>query len=216
MIGRAIIILRDTLPTFFSTGLVTSSEGQNSTLDTIGAFSQTEESIYSPRIRLTYTPPTPLPSPLPHTLHVEGHLFMFLIKSMSLIPHARKIGLPLYMASSVFIRYTLSALYSDLAVSLYTLKVYDNRHPKTAPPPPPQSSSSTPPEFELGVRERQKNVQIGLNVTGINRVSKTEHQWDMCVIYAPFLLLTDPRTKFVFLDPMAVFRHIVSHPPLDL
>ncbi|KAF7800161.1 hypothetical protein EIP86_011407 [Pleurotus ostreatoroseus] len=35
------------------------------------------DSIYSPRVRLSYTPPIPLPAPFPKTLHVEGlHLYI--------------------------------------------------------------------------------------------------------------------------------------------
>ncbi|EJD45620.1 hypothetical protein AURDEDRAFT_144964 [Auricularia subglabra TFB-10046 SS5] len=61
MLGHAVDLLRNTMPDFFSTGLVTRSEA-----DPPGA------SIYAPNIRLSYTPPTQLPPPFPATLHVEG------------------------------------------------------------------------------------------------------------------------------------------------
>ena len=61
------------------------------------------QSIYSPRIRLTYTPPTPLPVPFPKSLHLEG--------------------LHLYIASSIFVRHTLNALYTDLRVALTRVRV---------------------------------------------------------------------------------------------
>lgn len=60
-------------------------------------------SIYSPRVRLTYTPPTPLPAPFPKILHVEG--------------------LHLYTASSVFLRHTMNALYTDLHIELSRVRV---------------------------------------------------------------------------------------------
>ena len=62
------------------------------------------EGIYSPRIRLTYTPPTPLPAPFPETLHAEG--------------------LHLYIASSIFLRHTLNALNTDLRVELRHIRVH--------------------------------------------------------------------------------------------
>ncbi|KAG8808458.1 hypothetical protein FRC17_003948, partial [Serendipita sp. 399] len=58
--GRAIALVRETLPDFFKVGLVEySTDDENA------------ESIYSPRIQLLYTPPARLP-PFPPTLHIEG------------------------------------------------------------------------------------------------------------------------------------------------
>lgn len=65
------------------------------------------EGIYSPRIRLTYTPPTPLPAPFPETLHAEG--------------------LHLYIASSIFLRHTLNALNTDLRVELRHIRVHSGQ-----------------------------------------------------------------------------------------
>lgn len=65
------------------------------------------ESIYSPRIKLTYAPPTPLPAPFPQTLALEG--------------------LHLYIASSIFVRHTLNALYTDLAVTLQRVRVHGSQ-----------------------------------------------------------------------------------------
>jgi hypothetical protein len=100
--GRAIYILQQTLPDFFSLGLVSSSidNGNDSghskrkapatsvSSTTTSSSSQDPdptakraayaeervepESIYSSKIRLAYTPPARLPSPFPATLHVEG------------------------------------------------------------------------------------------------------------------------------------------------
>lgn len=132
--GRAIYILQQTLPDYFSKGLVSSLEiplvNQDSLPATNGSWlknalglsdtadsareTKTHEkakakeeddtgSIYSPRVRLTYTPPIPLPAPFPKTLHVEG--------------------LHLYTASSVFLRHTMNALYTDLHVELSRVRV---------------------------------------------------------------------------------------------
>jgi len=88
--GRAIYILEQTLPDFFQVGLV-------------DAMPSSQESIYSPAIRLTYTPPAALPAPFPSTLSLDG--------------------LALYMASSVFIRHTMKTLYADLRVEMQKLAV---------------------------------------------------------------------------------------------
>ena len=70
--GRAIYILQQTLPDFFSTGLVSSLE--TPVLDPARDAPRDDdaESIYSPRIRLMYTPVAPLPAPFPRTLQIEG------------------------------------------------------------------------------------------------------------------------------------------------
>lgn len=95
--GRAIYILQQTLPDFFSLGLVSSAtdKGNNSghskrkaSGSSLGTFSPSQdavinyaeendepESIYSPKIRLMYTPPVRLLSPFPATLHIEGMHF---------------------------------------------------------------------------------------------------------------------------------------------
>ena len=145
--GRAIYILQQTLPDFFSSGLVSSlslplvnpnpgSGAESWSLkqalgladhldkeaeklkekEKAKAKAEEDTSIYSPRVRLTYTPPTPLPAPFPKTLHVEG--------------------LHLYIASSVFLRHTLNALYTDLHVELKRVRVEG--------PPPAERTSSMP------------------------------------------------------------------------
>ena len=82
--GRAIYILQQTLPTFFSTGLISS-------LDISGGKGngQSEEdlSIYSPNIRLEYRPPMPFPPPFPRTLHVEGEPLPRYVALMNIIAH---------------------------------------------------------------------------------------------------------------------------------
>ncbi|KZV94451.1 hypothetical protein EXIGLDRAFT_736956 [Exidia glandulosa HHB12029] len=92
--GHAIDILRNTMPDFFATGLVSRSETDSP-----------QASIYAPNIRLSYTPPVQLPSPLPATFRLEG--------------------IPLYHASAVFVRHTLATLYSDLRVEMRNVTVVD-------------------------------------------------------------------------------------------
>jgi hypothetical protein len=91
------------------------------------------ESIYSPRIQLIYTPPSRLP-PFPPTLTIDG--------------------LPLYHASSMFVRHTLSMFYTDLKVELR--RVQDHR---------------------MGSRERK--FTIGFAVLGRSRMGSAPAEWDM-------------------------------------
>ncbi|KAF8443683.1 hypothetical protein L210DRAFT_3089659 [Boletus edulis BED1] len=107
--GRAIYILERTLPDFFQVGLVSHIDPTRPDIVDVAV---SDESIYSPVIRLTYTPPVALPPPFPRTLSLEG--------------------LALYMASSVFIRHTMKTLYSDLRVEMRKLAVHTPSI--TAPP----------------------------------------------------------------------------------
>ena len=90
-------------------------------------------SIYSPRIQLLYTPPTRLP-PLPQTLQIEG--------------------LPMYHASSVFVRHTLNMFYTDLSVELRRLH-----------------------ETKAGHRDRR--FTLGVCVLGVSRMSSSPAEWDV-------------------------------------
>jgi hypothetical protein len=88
--GRAIRILSQTLPNFFSTGLCTSVDKRTSMAmppspgssipipgmlghdaKSLGEDPESEP-LYSSKVRLSYRPPARLPSPFPETLHVEG------------------------------------------------------------------------------------------------------------------------------------------------
>lgn len=123
--GRAISVLRETLPNFFKTGLVERIIDEDHV-----------ESIYSSRIQLIYTPPSLLP-PFPPTLTIEG--------------------LPLYHASSVFVRHTLSMFYTDLKVDLKRVH-----------------------EQKLGARERK--FLVGFAVLGTSRMGNKPAEWDMWVL----------------------------------
>ncbi|RDX42042.1 hypothetical protein OH76DRAFT_1363522 [Lentinus brumalis] len=155
--GRAIYVLQQTLPTFFSTGLISS-------VDTSGSNSRTKEedeiSIYSPNIRLEYRPPTQFPPPFPRTLHVEG--------------------LPLYLASSAFVRHTLNALYTDLRVELRRVRVHGPRSSSGLRPDTPEGTSQSQGKTRS---IREKSLFIGLEVRGTNRVSKAEGGWEVNSTY---------------------------------
>ncbi|KAI0368508.1 hypothetical protein BV20DRAFT_922607, partial [Pilatotrama ljubarskyi] len=159
--GRAIYVLQQTLPTFFSTGLISSVD--TSAHNTKSAHDD-DTSIYSPNIRLVYRPPTPFPPPFPRTLHVEG--------------------LPLYLASSVILRHTLNALYTDLRVELQRVRVHGPRSSSSSSlsadsPPGPQGRPQQAKTRSL----REKSLFIGVVVHGINRVSKAEGGWEVNSTY---------------------------------
>ncbi|TBU40989.1 hypothetical protein BD309DRAFT_926148 [Dichomitus squalens] len=162
--GRAIYILQQTLPTFFSTGLISSvdTSGGNEKGD-----KSDEISIYSPNVRLEYRPPVPFPPPFPRTLHVEG--------------------LPLYMGSSVFVRHTLSALYTDLRVELQRVRVHGPRS-SSGPPLDSSANPNAPGDIHRSQQSktrsnREKSLFVGLMVHGINRVSKAEGGWQVNSTY---------------------------------
>ncbi|TFK27943.1 hypothetical protein FA15DRAFT_585528 [Coprinopsis marcescibilis] len=129
--------------------------------------SDNEEPVYSPNVRLEYTPPVPLPSPFPKILKVEG--------------------LQLYLASSSMVRHTMKTLYSDLAVTLTKVSVH------TSPPfPPPSdtgaSASSSPDEGDYVTRRkrkmnREKHVIVRQLVTGTTRVSGKQSEWEVESMY---------------------------------
>ncbi|KAH9896554.1 hypothetical protein C8Q73DRAFT_686029 [Cubamyces lactineus] len=163
--GRAIYILQQTLPTFFSTGLISSIDTSSSPAK--GNSTDDDTSIYSPNIRLVYRPPTPFPPPFPRTLQIEG--------------------LPLYLTSSVILRHTLNALYTDLRVELQRVRVHGPRSSSTSGL---STGSSDPTEDRSPSKQhaktrsiREKSLFVGLTVHGINRVSKAEGGWEVNATY---------------------------------
>jgi len=183
--GRAITVLTETLPQFFSTGLVLSIDksklpdivdasryqvpngtGVRNVVEGVGSLvtgmarnestggSEADElethggvePIYSSKVQLVYTP-----KGFERTLHIQGA--------------------PLYVTSSVFVRHTLNALYSDLQVDLLSARA--------APPQPPShpSSSNRPGKG----RDRSLSMRIG--VSGLARVSGTKSEWEVDCTY---------------------------------
>ncbi|SJL09338.1 uncharacterized protein ARMOST_12715 [Armillaria ostoyae] len=149
--GRAINIIQQTLPEFFKTGLITSIDEETGRLTSSSVHSE-QQHIYSPKIRLSYTPPVQLPSPFPQTLHVEG--------------------LPLYLASSAFVRHTLNALYSDLQLTLQKFSVDGPR----------ASIPNSEPSGQVR-KGRDKHLTVLFRVNGIARVSGSEGVWDVHSTY---------------------------------
>ena len=83
-------------------------------------------------------------------------------------------GLPLYLASSVFVRHTLNALYSKLELDL--TKVIVNT-PKSSPTLVHRKNDEPPSRKRTSHRE--KSVLVSFRVTGISRVSGGYGEWDV-------------------------------------
>ncbi len=188
--GRAIYVLQQTLPSFFATGLITSPDTSPGS-ETGGE--EEELSIYSPSIRLEYRPPTPFPPPFPRTVHVEGKLFGRIYYWVQ-EPYVSNSGLPLYLASSVFVRHTLSALYTDLRVELQRITVHGPRSSCSTDCPEP-GVPADPRQSQRGeIRSiREKSLFIGLMVHGTNRVSKAQGGWQVYVFHHIATLVTEQR-----------------------
>ncbi|KAL0577550.1 hypothetical protein V5O48_004448 [Marasmius crinis-equi] len=175
--GRAIDIIIHTLPDFFHVGLLTSIDKNTGEPQPTSSIhipvvntnpldyrrrNSNLELLYSPKVRLSYTPPMELPAPFPKTLKIEG--------------------LPLYIASSAFVRHTLNALYSDLQVTIHKVSV---NTPKSGNPPydadsPPQTPSMLQQTSKLS---REKSLFLGLRVTGTARVSGSLGEWEVNCTY---------------------------------
>ncbi|KAG6918796.1 hypothetical protein DXG01_011548 [Tephrocybe rancida] len=174
--GRAIYVLQQTLPEFFLAGLVTSMDKATgiprsastsipiinaNPLDFQTSSDDDIEIIYSPKVRLSYTPPMALPPPFPTTLHIEG--------------------LPLYLASAVFIRHTLNALYTNLGVELRKVVV---KTPSSASPTPiPEERNAWPQKNRKGNPGREKSLLVAFCVTGNSRVSGASGEWEVSSTY---------------------------------
>lgn len=72
----------------------------------------------------------------------------------------------MYLASSVFVRHTLTALYSDLKVALNKVSI-------NAPPPLGDL------QLKARGKSREKSLFVGLTATGIARVSGAVGEWEV-------------------------------------
>jgi hypothetical protein len=188
-LGRAIFVIQETLPKFFTSGLITSIDKttgsphpspstSNSSADTNFLehyiVENIDECIYSPKIRLSYTPPVALPAPFPKTLHVEG------ISTLLIDPDATKsptsvLGFQLYLASASFVKHTMNAIYSDLTVNISKMVV---NTPQLPPERDDRGYSTTKRRMN-----REKSIRIRQVVNGVGRVSGQPAEWTTSVIY---------------------------------
>ena len=162
-------ILQQTLPTFFSCGLAATNYHLPLHMDTIlgtdASFGHREgnskeagnnsKGIYARSVRLEYTPPVALPAPFPRALHIEG--------------------LPLYVASSVFVRTTLNALYTDLAVNMHKVQLKEGKKARN------KNGDAERSVENIKKWERKRAITIGLLVSGIARLglSSERAEWDV-------------------------------------
>ncbi|KAH9006636.1 hypothetical protein EDB86DRAFT_3036247 [Lactarius hatsudake] len=156
--GRIIDTLLTTLPNFFINGITSriidppslfplgSLTGMNVNADRIDTNQDQEIPIYSPSICLEYAHPTALLAPLPQNFYVKG--------------------LPLYLASAMFVQHTLNAIYTDLGIELCMIK------------------RPSPPHMSLQSHPRELRVSIGLVVSGQARLTGQPAEWRVHSTYS--------------------------------
>jgi hypothetical protein len=76
--------------------------------------------------------------------------------------------MPMYLASSVFMRHTLNTLYSDMKVVLNKVSV-DAPSPVNDPDLQPKARR----------KNREKSLFVGLSATGTARVSGAVGEWEV-------------------------------------
>ncbi|KAH9042431.1 hypothetical protein EDB85DRAFT_1885726 [Lactarius pseudohatsudake] len=173
--GRIVDTLLATLPNFFINGLTSqiidppsllplaSLTGMNVNADRIDCTNQDQEiPIYSPSICLEYAHPTALLAPLPQNFHVKG---------LSTLSTPRRLakcgaGLPLYLASAMFVQHTLNAIYTDLGIELCMVR------------------RQSPPHMPLQSHPRELRVSIGLVVSGQARLTGQPAEWRVHSTYS--------------------------------
>jgi len=157
--GRTVDMLLATLPNFFVNGLTTqiihpqsllppaSLTGTNLNADRITCTEKDQDiPVYSPSIYLQYTHPTALLVPLPQNLQVKG--------------------LPLYIASAMFVRHTINAIYTNLSIKLCMIR------------------RSSPPHMPLQSHPRELRVSIRLLVFGHARLTGQPAEWRVHSTYS--------------------------------
>jgi len=177
--GRALFVLQETLPDFFKIGLITNVDKSTGTpvnspsvlplslgqsLNPLDFLQHHEgdssgadiEPLYSPKVKLEYTPPSALPPPFPRTLHIEG--------------------LPLYLASASFMRHTMNALYSDLSVTLLKVSMNVSRKDQTYSDRVGEGSEKKAERPRL---LREKSLLVRFMVAGKTRVSGSPSEWEV-------------------------------------
>ncbi|KAI9438480.1 hypothetical protein H4582DRAFT_172175 [Lactarius indigo] len=137
-------VLRTDPPSLFPLASLT---GTNVNADRIDCTNQAQEiPIYSPSICLEYAHPTALLTPLPQNFHVKG--------------------LPLYLASAMFVQHTLNSIYTDLGIELCMVK------------------RRSPPHIPLQSHPRELCVSIGLIVSGQARLTGQPAEWRIYSTYS--------------------------------
>jgi len=84
------------------------------------------------------------------------------------------------MASSVFIRHTLNALYSDLSVVLHKVVV---KTPTSSSTPPSLAQEEPRARLHAKRRSREKSLLVGFYVKGTSRVSRSHGEWEVNSTY---------------------------------
>jgi len=182
--GRAISVLTETLPQFFSTGLVLSID-KSKLPDIVDA--SRYHALNGTGVRNVVEGVGSLVTGMARSESVEGFeadgletrgdvepiysskiQLVYTPKGFERTLHIQ--GAPLYVTSSGFVRHTLNALYSDLRVDLLSVR--------TMPPPPPSSSLSN----QLG-RRRDRSLSMRIGVSGLARVSGTKSEWEVDCTY---------------------------------
>ena len=140
------------------------------------------------------------------------------------------IGLPLYVASSVFVRHIMIALYPDLAVAMHKVKIHSGPPPSSSPlsegspptpTPPPQSLPESPANegrVQLKNLNRERSITIGLLVSSSGRLglSTKRAEWDVYVSLSFPLLLPYAFSLFsltAYPSPRTEHQHTPSAPP---
>jgi hypothetical protein len=87
------------------------------------------------------------------------------------------VGLPLYVASASFMRHTMNALYTDLAMTLVKVSLETPTSKGQDTPGSAQEQALSQPEKKRSLRE--KSLHIRFIATGKARVSGSSNEWEV-------------------------------------